>query len=315
MPLQQLVEYFNDRLEREHNSQVRPFIIESDHVIGLFGSIRIGSRLSPIRETARGSHVVGYAAQLCVGSNQVSPEGEIERLVSGAPPSPDGKESIINFDRLSRTVHMLNYLPRTHLDELLFLDVDPRHILGVKEDHGAYFEEVIVKCGLETSRVVIGLKINQDYTHFYPLLLKGLQNYQKRGYRLNLGLAYPADDKAVNDFISRAAPDFVGLSALDLDQARDNRKLENLQKIERLVTSLNGRTVLFDIEDKRNAALTRQAGFGLVQGRYFEQPKHRQGELDTHADQSGFLSSLPTNNHHRYAHEPWHRRHTLGEGP
>jgi EAL domain-containing protein (putative c-di-GMP-specific phosphodiesterase class I) len=281
MPLQQLVEYFNDRLEQEHNNRLRPFLLQSGSVIGLFGSIRIGTRLSPIRETLRDSHVTGYTAQLCVGSNPLSPaqRSDIEHLVSASPEPLEDKASIINFDRLSRTVHMLNYLPQTHLDELLFLEVDPRHILGVKEDHGAYFEEVIIKCGLKTDRVVIGLKIGRDYTHFYPLLLKGLQNYQKRGYRLNLGLEYPADDKAVNDFISRVAPDFVGLSAPDLDQVRDNRKLDNLQKIERLVNSLNGRTVLFDIEDKRNAVLARQAGFALVQGRYFEQLTQQQNEF------------------------------------
>ena len=37
MPLQHLVEYFNDRLGREHRSSFRPFILEEGKVSGLFG--------------------------------------------------------------------------------------------------------------------------------------------------------------------------------------------------------------------------------------------------------------------------------------
>jgi hypothetical protein len=45
MPLQDLVEYFNDRLGREHRSSFRPFILEEGKVKGLFGPIRIDSFL------------------------------------------------------------------------------------------------------------------------------------------------------------------------------------------------------------------------------------------------------------------------------
>jgi len=43
MPLQDLVEYFNDRFELEHRSTYRPFILENGEVSGLFGPIRIDS--------------------------------------------------------------------------------------------------------------------------------------------------------------------------------------------------------------------------------------------------------------------------------
>lgn len=50
MPLQQLVEYFNDRLEQEHNDGVRPFVLENGAAHGLFGPIKVGSVLAPIRK-------------------------------------------------------------------------------------------------------------------------------------------------------------------------------------------------------------------------------------------------------------------------
>jgi EAL domain-containing protein (putative c-di-GMP-specific phosphodiesterase class I) len=273
MPLQQLVEYFNDRLEQEHKNGLRPFILENGAVRGVFGPILIGSRLSPIRETLRSANVIGQIAQLSVTSNssQTIQSSELENILSLPTEEPAQAESIINFDRLSRAVHMLNYLPQAHLDELLFLEVDPRHILGVKEDHGAYFEEVIVACGLKTANVAISLTANNAYTGFYQSLLKGLHNYQRRGYRVALKFDYHTLEKSAFELITKAAPDFIGLSALDLDRVRDNKLLEKLQHFNSLSRSLNGRSIMLNIDDKKTAVLARKTGFDLVQGLYFEQ--------------------------------------------
>ncbi len=285
MPLQQLVEYFNDRLELEHNNGFRPFLLQDGCVYGLFGPVRIASVLTPIRETLRSAHVIGHAAQLSVAASpaQHLQGRELENLLAFPPDQNTGADSIISFDRLSRTVHMLNYLPQAHLDELLFLDVDPRHVIGIKEDHGAYFEEIIVKCGLQTSNVAITLTINSAYARFYPSLLKGLQNYQSRGYRLALKLDVHALEKSSTELIARAAPDFVGLSAQHLDRVRDNRLLDKIQQLNSLVASVYGRSILLNIDDKRSAALARQTGFQLVQGDYYEQPMTTIGKSPDHA--------------------------------
>lgn len=281
MPLQQLVEYFNDRLEQEHDYGFRPFVLEQGGVQGLLGPIRIGTILSPIRETLRSAHVVGHAARLKVETNakQTKQTDELDKLISETTSPNAGNEAIVNFDRLSRAVHMLNYLPQAHLDELLFLDVDPRHILGVKEDHGAYFEEVIVKCGLETRNVAISMTVNSIYARFYQSLLKGLNNYQRRGYKLALKFDYHSLEKSTIELIARAAPDFVGLSANELDRIRDNKLLEKLQQLNGLVDSINGRSIMLDIDDKQTAALARMTNFNLVQGDYFEQAAPAESDL------------------------------------
>lgn len=272
MPLQQLVEYFNDRLEQEHHSLVRPFNLQAGEVKGLFGPIQIGSRLLPIRQMHATHPIVGYRAQLCVdsGLNLNQQPTENGNIVEISHPM-NSNDSIINFDRLSRTVHMLNYLPKTHLDELLFLDVDPRHVLSVKTDHGAYFEEIIIKCGLQTGRVVITLPLSREYLHFYPLLLKGLQNYQKRGYRLAVRLMNQGfDDKAIMALIARVGPDFVELSALFADQQRNERTLENLRKAKRLIDTLHARSILVDVDDLNAAEWVKLSGFELAQGSFVE---------------------------------------------
>ena len=89
---------------------------------------------------------------------------------------------------------MLNYLPLTHLQGALFVEVDPRHILGIKQDHGAYFEEVIRQCGLETKNVVIVMPVNSHYARHYQELVTGLDNYRRRGYQIALKFDYVAQE-------------------------------------------------------------------------------------------------------------------------
>ena len=184
IPLQQLVDHFNDRFEKEHHSGFRPFIVEKGLVSGLFGPIRIGSVFLPIRHFANNDSIAGHAVQLSVSPYndglQDEQVGELGHLLSTIQ-QPADFQSIINLDRLCRTVHMLNYLPYAHCGSVLFLDVDPRHIVGVKQDHGAYFEEIIVKCGLATKNIVISMAVNSFYALHHAQLLEGLSNYRQRG--------------------------------------------------------------------------------------------------------------------------------------
>ena len=165
MPLQHLVEYFNDRLGREHRSSFRPFVLEESKVSGLFGPIRIDSSFTPLRQTLKPTVIHGHKAQISVAPNKTRHlyANEIETLLANNSMPATEFESIINFDRLCRTVHMLNYLTLSHLQGMLFLEVDPQHILGIKQDHGAYFVEVIARCGLETNNIVIVLDVYNQY--------------------------------------------------------------------------------------------------------------------------------------------------------
>jgi EAL domain-containing protein (putative c-di-GMP-specific phosphodiesterase class I) len=101
--------------------------------------------------------------------------------------------------------------------------------------------------------------------------LKGLSNYQRRGYRLMLKFDYQGLEKSAMELISRAAPDFVGLSAQNLDRIRDSQLLEKLQQLNTLVDSISAQSILLQVEDKKTASLARLANFALVQGAYFEQ--------------------------------------------
>jgi EAL domain-containing protein (putative c-di-GMP-specific phosphodiesterase class I) len=280
MPLQQLVEYFNDRFEHEHHSRVRTFILEDGKINGLFGPIRIGSIFLPIRHADRPEEIAGHAAQISVSTYESHQQQtfEIENLLTDAVKQPVDFESIINLDRLCRTVHMLNYLPLTHFDGVLVLEVDPRHIFGVKRDHGAYFEEVIVKCGLATHNVVISMTVNNFYSLHPARLLEGLNNYRNRGYRIALNLVSLYAAHNVRDLITKLAPDYLRINAPrpDRDATDGTAVLQALKNLKALADSVAGQAILQQIERKEQAALAAQAGFDLVQGGFYEAAQNGQ---------------------------------------
>lgn len=272
MPLQSLVEYFNDRFAQQHRSSFSPFIQEAGSISALFGQIKISSVFSPIRVALKPADVIGHAAKLKVSTHDIQYlySDEIENLLNNPPHQGGDFESIINFDRLSRTVHMLNYLPITHLQGSLFVEVDPRHILGIKQDHGAYFEEVIGQCGLETKNVVIIMAVNSHYARHYQELVAGLDNYRRRGYQIALKFDYVVQESQSLDLISKLSPNYVSLSARHLDKIRDHSLLEKLRDLSALITSAGGQSILLQIDQKKSDLLARNTGFNLVQGSYYE---------------------------------------------
>jgi EAL domain-containing protein (putative c-di-GMP-specific phosphodiesterase class I) len=272
MPLQHLVEYFNDRLGREHRSSFRPFVLEEGKVSGLFGPIRIDSFFAPLRQTLKPTVIVGHTVQITVVPNKIQYlyANEIETLLANNAVPATEFESIVNFDRLCRTVHMLNYLTLAHLQGMLFLEVDPRHILGIKQDHGAYFEEVIVRCGLETKNVVIVLAVNSQYARYYQELINGLENYRRRGYQIALKFDYLPQESEAFELIAKISPNYISLSARNMeDLVHDDCLLAKLHQLQTRVASVGGQSILQQIDEKKSDLLARNTGFDLVEGGYY----------------------------------------------
>ena len=272
MPLQDLVDSFNDRLAREHRSSFRTFILDEGKVSGLFGPIRIDSVFAPLRQTLKPTMIVGHKAQITVApyKPQHLLASEIDSLLANNSVQTTEFESIINFDRLSRTVHMLNYLTLAHSQGRLFLEVDPRHILGIKQDHGAYFVDVIAQCGLEAKNIVIVLDATSQYAHYYQELIKGLDNYRRRGYQIALNFDKLNQGNQTQDLIAKVSPNYVSLSARNLEgQIHYDILMANLQQLNTQVASVGGQSILQKIDEKRFDLLARNTGFDLVEGGYY----------------------------------------------
>jgi EAL domain-containing protein (putative c-di-GMP-specific phosphodiesterase class I) len=139
----------------------------------------------------------------------------------------------------------------------------------VKENHGVYFEEIIVRCGLETRNVAITVAVNPAYARFQQQLNQGLENYRRRGYQIALKFDYAALGQHANRLIQTLEPNYVTLSADALNKVREARASEKLRQWNGLVQSLGGRSLLTDITQIKSSALALDMGFELVEGDFY----------------------------------------------
>lgn len=275
MPLAEITEYFNQRISEERGLAEPPLLFKGRQVESRAGGLRLATEFHPIRRAAKPSIIMGYDAALRAFSPETS-----QTLAAKLFHLAD-VDDIINLDRLCRTIHMLNYLPMSHDGGYLFLHVHPRHVLGVKSDHGAYFEEVIFRCGLTPRRVVISVAISPLYGHHFTLLQEGLKNYQFRGY----STAIKFDDQASEafleryciEFLNRITPDFVRLDDRFISQLRRSeeereRKTSLLSVIHRLDTEL----LVEGIHHESDVELVQKLHPAYVKGDYYEVSEHNE---------------------------------------
>ena len=121
----------------------------------------------------------------------------------------------VAMDRLFRTLHMLNHLACAREDEDLWLPISLRHLLAVAQDHGAFFEDLLRRCGLGPARLVLVLQLpalrDDDSAH----LLAAVDAYRARGFRLALAL-FGLVDRAQLSLIESLAPAALKLNPRDL---------------------------------------------------------------------------------------------------
>jgi hypothetical protein len=267
MPLANLVEYFNNRFELEHQANYRPLFLEQNRVCGLFGQVKVSSEFAPLRQTTNSSHVFGHSVKIKVSPEHIQ---NLQQIRFADALEESEINSVISFDRLVRTVHMLNYLPFSTPHNFLFLEVDPRHVLGVKEDHGAYFEAVIERCGLTVRNTVIVLGINHSYVKYNESLIRGLSNYRRRGYQIALRFDSLLSDKHICELIFKLSPDYVSLSARQISLEHRNYALDKLQTLKRIISRAQGKGILRRVDDLKEPCLVRDSGFEFVESRHYE---------------------------------------------
>jgi EAL domain-containing protein (putative c-di-GMP-specific phosphodiesterase class I) len=269
MPLHDLVEYFNQRISAEQGLSEYPLELRNGRVESRFGGHRLATEFHPIRQALEAERVVGHDATMFALQPETS-QSAAEKIFQAADAG-----GVVNLDRLCRTIHMLNYLPVAHEGGYLFVHVHPRHVLGVKKDHGAYFEDVIFRCGLSPRRVVITVAIKPVYDQQFIRLQEGLKNYQNRGYATAIKFDDRADEAFVEryciEFLYRITPDFVRLDKGFFKRLK--RGADEGRQTTPLLSVIHGLDTEILLEGVRTAedanhALALRAS--LVRGEYYE---------------------------------------------
>lgn len=186
---------------------------------------------------------------------------------------------LVQFDRLVRTIHLLNHSNGFDEHELLFLNVHPRLLASVS-DHGRTFEQILHYYSVPTSRVVI--EINEFATGDSTRLEEAVNNYRSLGYKIALdnfgaayssGTAYSSLDKALN-----LRPDIIKLDGGLIRKAEHTSRVEGLiQGLVEIFHKLGAQVVIGGIETARQATIARDAGADLLQGYYLGHPEFSAG--------------------------------------
>ncbi|HEY6895881.1 MAG TPA: EAL domain-containing protein [Rhodocyclaceae bacterium] len=197
---------------------------------------------------------------------------------SGATLSPevvfataDDPAQLVGLDRLCRTLHALNFLRQESGDGgRLFLNVHPRHLLAVHEEHGKAFEAILKHCGIGPGRIV--LEVLESGIEDTGLLRRAVRNYRSRGYRI-----------AVDDFgrdhsnferLLILEPDIVKFDRSLLLRATEDRRVRRvLRRLADIVHDLGAIAVLEGLEQPVHLQIANDAGIDWAQGYLLGRPQ------------------------------------------
>lgn len=169
---------------------------------------------------------------------------------------------LVQFDRLVRTIHLLNHARSFSEHELLFLNVHPSLLTSVS-DHGRTFEQILHYYSVPTSRVVIEIK--ESAVEDEVRLEEAVNNYRSLGYKIavdGFGTAYPKPKSF--DRMRNLRPDIVKL----------NVKLAGiLCGLVGIFRSAGTQVIITGIETPEQLDIARNAGADLLQGYYLGYPE------------------------------------------
>jgi hypothetical protein len=206
MPLTDVIRYLNAQLpfSPSRGQSFSPFYSENGQVFVRYRHLCLESEFLPIVETTGGG-VRGHAARLLATTRNGCRTVDEATVFS----LPENNEEFVFVDRLTRTLHTLNYL--TYLDRrsrgLLLLKVHPRHVAGVAGDHGLAFENILRACGLLPDEIMLEFDARDDFDTVHSL--RAVDSYRRRGY--GIALAGRLNDPPPLGLVRKAAPAMVSL--------------------------------------------------------------------------------------------------------
>jgi len=172
-------------------------------------------------------------------------------------------DQLIELDRLCRAIHALNYY-FNHISQSdnLFVEVHPRLLESVKDDHGRAFENFLDLIGVKTSRIVIEIPaiVNRNW----KLLQHVIGNYRSRGYRIAANYTGNRSDWMVE--LGSLYPDVVRIAASDL------MRHETITALADTVHSFGANLLVRDIETAEQLAAARRTDADYLQGNLLGKP-------------------------------------------
>lgn len=261
MPINRLLDYFVQSGPETDGG--RPVLVDAEgRFQGGYADLRLDSVFQPLF-LADTLELTAHEALLRVRT----PDG------SAIPPGDafaqaDERGAIVEFDRLCRTLHALNFVRQSSGGRDLYLNVHAQHLLSIT-GHGEVFETLLGYCGLKPVQVV--LEVLEARIEDGGRLQEAVQAYRQRGYRVaidDFGCQHSNFDR-----LWQLTPDIVKLDRSLLVHAEINSRARRiLPRLVEIVHELGALVVCEGIENPAQHELVRDAGADMVQGFFYGRP-------------------------------------------
>ena len=227
-----------------------------------FLGVQLNSAFQPIYDSEAGD-LYGHEALL-----RPSLGGELASTPEFAFSYAEQAGKLVQFDRVSRTLHVLNFRQIYAENGLLFLNVHPKLLTAVNA-HGKVFERILHSNSVPTDRVVI--EIPESLVEQDKQLNEAIENYRDRGYHIaidNFG------KKSYNfDRLWKIAPEYVKLNLSIIQEAETNLKVRKfLPHLINTIRDLGAKPIIEGIETQTQLDIAVQAGGTLLQGYFLGKP-------------------------------------------
>jgi EAL domain-containing protein (putative c-di-GMP-specific phosphodiesterase class I) len=226
-------------------------------VVGEFYQARLASVFQPI-VNSRDGQAIGHHGYLRVASAN----GESLTPYSVFAQAADDT-TLVKLDRLTRSLHAVNYFHQAPPLSKLFLNVEQRLLTTVANEHGLVFESILSELSVKPERVVISLP-NAALSN-PALLVRSILSYRNRGYGVMVHVNGFSDPGLGRLFL--AEPHYVQIDV----PAPGNAALA--EKLLKTLHSAGFVIVARKIETPEQAALARELGFDLLHGFHFGHPR------------------------------------------
>jgi len=224
--------------------------------------VQLNSAFQPIYDSEVGE-LFGHEALL-----RPSLGGELASSPEFAFSYAEQAGKLVEFDRVSRTLHVLNFRQIYAENGLLFLNVHPKLLISVNA-HGKVFERILHANSIPTERVVIEIQeglVDQD-----KQLTEAIDNYRDRGYRIaidNFGSTHSHIDR-----LWKFSPELVKLDLNLIQKAEHNERVRKLLPgLIKIIRDLGAQPVITGIENQAQLEIAVEAGSTLLQGYFLGKP-------------------------------------------
>jgi len=227
-----------------------------------FLGVRLNSAFQPIYDIQAGD-LFGHEALL-----RPSLGGELSSTPEFAFTYAEQAGKLVQFDRVSRTLHVLNFRQIYAENGLLFLNVHPKLLIAVNA-HGKVFEKILHSNSVPTERVVI--EIQEGLIEQEKQLTEAIDNYRDRGYRIAIDRF--GSTQSHIDRLWKFAPDFVKIDLSLIQKAEQNERIRKiLPGLIKMVKDLGAQPVITGIETQTQLDIAIESGTSLVQGYFLAKP-------------------------------------------